>query len=261
MRFGGIVSVRGFEPPTPIGNLIVLRAARIYNLRFSDLRLSAPEMTFLIINLNLPLVRAIDAAPWIISEPALHSFLCRHPTLVTLYLRDRPTKEHSAAPPPPSLPFDALPKLEYILGGARLLGWILASPQPSPHLAVVTLELHNLPGTRDAYHAALRGLTQRPTTDTPVLQLISWAPWIASDFTAPAAPERTLAHVVDLRLTFKTPSRPPRAALLVEWLRLFPEVQQVSLFAGLWLDKLSGSLQKELPHLTITGHQLPSRPT
>ncbi|KAF8198713.1 hypothetical protein K438DRAFT_1823603 [Mycena galopus ATCC 62051] len=262
MRMGGTVprlSIRVFEPPSPISSLILIWDARVFCLRFPDvLRLSPAELAALLTHLNLSLVRDIEIAPPAISESALHSFFCRHPTLEILRLRDRPPKEHPAPAPPPPLPSDALPKLEHVLGGARLLAWVLASPQPSPCLVVVTLELHDLPGARDNYRTALRGLAQRPTADTLALQFKGWAPWKAPDFAAPAASGRALQHVIDLRLTFRFPTIVPQGTVLLEWLRLFPGLQQVMLFnfMPLPIQKLGEFLRVELPHLNITAHVL-----
>ncbi|KAJ7218255.1 hypothetical protein B0H12DRAFT_1153268 [Mycena haematopus] len=261
LRLGGqppSVSIRALDPAAPVGSLIVLRAVTISSLHLTpELGLSSAETSVLLAHLNLPLLRTVDVTACAVSEPALHSFLCRHPTLYGIRLRSRRAKKHS---PQTSLPallsLDALPQLDHVFASARLLAWVLASPQPSPHLVAVTIELHvyKTPSAelRESYCAALRGLARRPTADTLVLQLAGWAPWDAPDFTATTAPERALSHVVDLRLTFLYPSRLPRGKVLVEWVRLFGGLQTVSLFDTRPLEGLCVLLRKEFPHISIT---------
>ncbi|KAF7334962.1 hypothetical protein MVEN_02246200 [Mycena venus] len=261
LRLGGLVpsvSIRTFDAPTPIGSLIVLRAAGISDLRFpSSLRLSQEEMSALLTHLKLPLLRSIEVASSSISEPALHSFLCQHPTLEGLRLRGQ-GKGRFPEPPPAPLPSNAIPKLEHVLGSARLLAWILSSPQPFPHLGVATIELYSGPGMRDDYRTALRGLARQPTADTLAVQLKGWAPWNAPDFASPTAPERALPRVTDLRLTFRIPSRLPRGMVLIEWLRLFGGLQQVALFDIVPLENVCVLLRREFPNIRFTPYTLKS---
>lgn len=261
MRQGGIlpsVSIRTFDRSAPIGSLIIVRAAGITDLRFPPgLRLSSAEMSALLTHLKLPLLRGSHLSLSSTSEPALHSFICRHPTLQILRLISIAAKECPDAPPP--LPSDVLPQLEHILGSARLLAWILTSPPPLPHLAVITLELDG--STGDSYHAALRGLAARSAADTLVLKLIGWAPWNAPDFAAPTAPERALPHITDLRLTFRFPSYVPRNALLLQWLRLFSGLREVSLFNALSLEAWCEVCRKEFPQVTFTAYILAENKT
>ncbi|KAF8182385.1 hypothetical protein K438DRAFT_1840159 [Mycena galopus ATCC 62051] len=259
---GGIprVSIRTFDAPNPMGSLIVLYAPRISDLRFpASLRLSASEMNALLTELNFPLLRNINVTSCPIPEPALHSFLCRHPTLQGLRLAGcRLTNEQSPGSAPQSLQLlapHALPRLEHVLGSARLVAWVLASPQEFPHLLVATIELYGT-GPQNDYRTALRGLARRSTADTLALQISGWAPWDASDFAAPTVPERTLPHVTDLRLTFRVPARAPKATVLAQWLRLFTGLQKVSVFDALHLEARCVLLREELPHVTFMAYVL-----
>ncbi|KAJ6536830.1 hypothetical protein B0H19DRAFT_1240699 [Mycena capillaripes] len=242
------VIIRSFDAPSPLGSLIILHAAHVSKLCIPPtLRLLPAELSAVFGNLTLPLLRTLEAAVDI-SDPALSVFLSRHPTLQLLRLRELHfmPQRTSVAPIPP----DALPKLEHLLGTARVLAWVFASPHPFPNLGVATIELHGFPAVdvRDDYRAALRGLAWRPAADTIALHLKGWAPWNSPDFAAASAPERALEHVVDLCVTFQLPSRVPHSAELVKWLRIFPSLQQVSLFNHLPLeDKKSKSITRQLP--------------
>ncbi|KAJ7026360.1 hypothetical protein C8F04DRAFT_1125502 [Mycena alexandri] len=259
MRAGRVipsVSVRAFDPPAPLGAVIIIGAARIQNLRFArDLGLSPAEVSVILDNLNIPLLRSIDAEQRSIPENALSAFLCRHPTVQHLSLRGPPPM-----PPlrilPTSMPPDALPQLQHIIGSARLIAWVLASPDPFPQLVVTTIELYPAFGLPADYRAALHGLARRPTMDTLVLQFNGWTPWNEQEFTAPTAPERELQQVDDLRLTFRLPSRLPRSPAFIQWLRLFSSVRTVMLFGYVALDDWCVVLRKELPHIKFTSHVL-----
>ncbi|KAJ7877500.1 hypothetical protein B0H13DRAFT_2668352 [Mycena leptocephala] len=259
MRLGGVVpsvTICALDAPSSVGCLIVLRAGGISDLRIPpSLRLSPAEMSALFGNLKLPLLRTIDAQVDI-SDPALSAFFSRHPTIQSLRLRapwfeKRPT---SVAP----LPSDALSRLEHVLGSAQLVAWVLASPHPFPYLAVATIELNGFPtaGVRDDYRAALRGLARRPATDTLALHLKSWAPWEPLDYAAASAPERAMEHLVDLRVTFRHPSRVPHSEDLAKWLRLFPALRKVSLFDHLPLEDTCIVLRAKFPQTTFTGYIL-----
>ncbi|KAJ7724360.1 hypothetical protein B0H16DRAFT_1596495 [Mycena metata] len=259
MRAGRVipsVSVRAFDPPAPLGAVIIIGAARIQSLRFArDLGLSPAEVSVILDNLNIPLLRSIDAEQRSIPEDALSAFLCRHPTVQRLSLRGPPPMPPLRTPST-SGPPDALPQLEHIIGSARFIAWVLASPDPFPQLVVTTMELYPAFNVTKDYRAALRGLAQRPAMDTLVLQFNGWTPWNEQDFTAPTAPERELPHVVDLRLTFRFPSRLPRGTALIQWLRLFGSVRSVSLFDSVPLDGWCVVLRKELPQIKFTSHVL-----
>ncbi|KAF7375740.1 hypothetical protein MSAN_00463600 [Mycena sanguinolenta] len=257
-RLAGViprVSIHTFNSPAPIGSLIVLFPQRISNLRFPlDLRLSPSEMGELLTHLTLPCLYNIDMLSSIVPETALRTFLCRHSTLQSLRLLGCLTEEQLGSPPTPLLPSHTLPQLEHIFGSTRLVALILQSSQQFPKLIVATVEL---PGTRstrpkESYHSAVRGLARRPTLDTLVLHIASWAPWNVPDFTAMTAPERELLHVIDLRLTFRGRSRPPRFVVLVEWLRLFGSLQRVMMFDSPKPEPLCVLLRKEFPNIAFT---------
>jgi hypothetical protein len=145
-----------------------------------------------------------------------------------------------------------------VLGSAQLVAWVLASPHPFPYLAVATIELNGFPtaGVRDDYRAALRGLARRLATDTLALHLKSWAPWEPLDYAAASAPERAMEHLVDLRVTFRLPSRVPHSEDLAKWLRLFPALRNVSLFDHLPLEDTCIVLRTKFPQTTFTGYIL-----
>ncbi|KAJ6462425.1 hypothetical protein C8R45DRAFT_1220459 [Mycena sanguinolenta] len=214
----------------PLGrSLVALSLEIIWQIEFPpDIR--PAEATLLLLHLNLPAV-AICAmnATSAISDPALRPFFS--PLL--------------------ALPSGSLPQLEAVHGSAFLLSWVLASPQASPNFDYAAIDLFPRSGTRDCYHTALCALAPRPTATSLALRLSGWAPWNTPDFAAPSAPERSL-HVADLHLIFRAPSRPPQAAVLVQWLRLFDGlrvvmVNQVSSSA----EKLRVVLQKEFPNISF----------
>ncbi|KAJ6559300.1 hypothetical protein B0H10DRAFT_2119743 [Mycena sp. CBHHK59/15] len=265
MRMGGLIpniSIRAFDPPNPLGTLIVLHASGISDLRFpSGLRLFCVEMSAIFENLQLPLLHGVEAALSTISAPSLLTFLRRHPTLRRLRLPGPP--DHPKAPKSNTrarrdpLPPDALPQLEHVFGSVHLVAWVLASAHPFPQFTAVTIELHDGASTRDDYHNALRGIARRPALSTLTLHLDGWSPWNARDFDPATAPESDVPHVADLRLTFKWPSgviRKPE--LLVEWLRLFRGLREVSLFNHISTTYLSGLLGRECPNIKFTWYKL-----
>ncbi|KAJ7723730.1 hypothetical protein DFH07DRAFT_855606 [Mycena maculata] len=264
MRVGGVIpniSIRAFDPPNPLGTLIVFRASGISDLRFpSDLRLSSAEISAIFENLQLPLLRGVEAALSIISAPSLLAFLCRHLTLQRLRLpgpSDHPKtpKSKTRAHPDP-LPPDALPQLENIFGSAHLVAWVLASAHPFPHLTALTIELYDGTSTRDDYHNALHGIARRPAIDTLTLQINGWSPWNATDLDPAAAPERDVPHVADLRLALKWPVGMPRnPALLVEWFRLFAGLREVAVFNMPTAEYLSRLLEREFPNVRFTWYK------
>ncbi|KAJ7110638.1 hypothetical protein C8R44DRAFT_883771 [Mycena epipterygia] len=264
LRVGGVIpniSIRAFDPPNPLGTLIVLRAAGIANLRFpSNLKLSCAEMSAVFDNLKLPLLRSVEAALSTISPPSLLAFLCRHPSLQRLQLRgppDHPKAKSKTCTEREPLAPGALPQLEHVLGSAHFVAWVLASAHPFPQFTAVTIELHKGVFIREDYQNALCGIALRPVLCTLTLHLEGWDPWSAKDFDAATAPERDLSQIADLRLTFKFPSRVGRnLALLVEWLRLFRGLREVSLFDTMPLGNLSGLLGKECPNITFTSYKL-----
>ncbi|KAJ7183835.1 hypothetical protein C8R46DRAFT_1027479 [Mycena filopes] len=265
MRAGRVipsVSIRMFDPPAPLGAVLVVHAAGLRNLHFAaDLHLSPAEMSLAMNHITVPLLRSINAEQHDIPEAALHGLICRHPTLEHLKLRGSPATPPASAAPPPPLPADALPQIEHIIGSARLLAWLLASPHPFPLLRAITLEMRPGPHVLEDYRTALRGLARRFHTDTVALKCVGCAPWDAPDFAAAEVPEHTLTGVVDLRLTFLRPTRAPRdARRFIAWLRLFGGLRRVALFdTTLPLGGYCGVLQKELPHITFTSHILPVR--
>ncbi|KAJ6591694.1 hypothetical protein DFH09DRAFT_182050 [Mycena vulgaris] len=265
MRVAGVIpniSIRGFDPPNPLGTLIVLHASSIYDLRFpSELKLSCAEMSAIFENLQLPLLQGVEAALSTISAPSLLAFLCRHPTLRRLRLPGPP--DHPKAPKSnirarrDPLPPDALPQLEHVFGSAHLIAWVLASAYPFPQLTAVIIELHDGVSTRDDYHNALRGIARRPALSTLTLHIDGWSPWNARGFDPAMAPESDVPHVADLRLTFKWPSGIIRnPASLVEWLRLFRGLREVSLFNQISTTDLSGLLGRECPNIRFTWYKL-----
>ncbi|KAJ6488874.1 hypothetical protein C8R45DRAFT_248592 [Mycena sanguinolenta] len=256
------VSIHTFDPPASIGSLIVLFPQRICNLRFPpNLRLSPSEMSELLTHLTLPRLYNIDMLPSVVPELALHTFLCRHSALQSLRLLGCLIQEQPGSPPTALLPSQALPQLGHIVGSTRLAAWILQSTQEFPKLVVATIEL---PGTRSAapqesYYTAMCGVARRPTLDTLIFHVISWAPWHRSDFTAATAPERELLHVRDLRLTFRAGSRSPRFVVLAKWLRLFGGLQQVMLFDSPKPEPLCVLLRKEFPNIAFTAFFMKKR--
>ncbi|KAJ7469850.1 hypothetical protein B0H11DRAFT_2238289 [Mycena galericulata] len=258
MRLGGLIpsiSIRAFDPQNPLGTLIVLRASGISDLRFpSELGLSFAEMSAIFDNLRLPLLRGIEASLPLISAPSLLTFLYRHPTLQRLRLpgsADHPKTTQSNTILP-----DALPQLEYICGSAQLVAWVLTSAHMFPHLTALTIELHASASTRNAYQNALRGIAWRPALSALTLQIDGWNPWNAKALDLVSPPETGVPHVAELRLTFKWPSGVIRnPALLVEWLRLFPGLKEVSsnhISAG----DFPARLGRELPNIKFTWHKL-----
>ncbi|KAJ7488347.1 hypothetical protein FB451DRAFT_1391287 [Mycena latifolia] len=255
MREGGTipnVSIRAFDAPDALGSLIVLRPAGISDLRFpSTLRLSPAEMNALFARLELPCLRSVEAAQWRIAPAALRAFLVRHRSLKRLRLPG------AAEPPPDPLPADALPALEHMLGSAQLLAWVLASPHPFPQLTGVTIELHDGAVTPAYYNAALRGIARRPALATLSLQLHGWLPWARTDANAPTAPEREIAQLANLRLTFRTQADVGSTlALPGDWLRLFRGLREVSLFDRVPLKNLGPLLAQECPHIKFTSYTL-----
>ncbi|KAJ7077705.1 hypothetical protein C8R44DRAFT_911404 [Mycena epipterygia] len=279
MRAGGVIpsiSIHGFDPPNPLGTLIVLRASDIFALRFpSNLRpsISSPEMTAIFDHLQLPLLCSLEATLYTISPPSLLAFLCHHPTLQRLTLRGPPdhakspksksksnTRAHRAALPP-----DALPQLQHVCGSAHLVAWVLASPHPFPQLTASTLELYDGASMRDDYRSALRGIARRPAVRTLALHIDGWSPWSTQEFDGATVPERDLPNVVDLRLTFTSPSGTRFTShsgmrrnftLLVEWLRLFLGVREVSLLSHVLMAELSGLLGREFPDVKFMAYKL-----
>ncbi|KAJ7767043.1 hypothetical protein DFH07DRAFT_938636 [Mycena maculata] len=259
MRAVGVIpsiSVQAFNPPHALGTLIVLRASGISALRFPpNLKLSAGEVTAIFENLTLPLLRGVEAAFSVVSRAPLHGFLCRHPTLERLRVSGPPKRGKSTAAPP-ALPCDALPRLEHILGSAQLNAWVLASENPFPQLTVVTLELHKGASTADAYRSTLRGVARRPAIDTVSLQIFAWLPWDGRHFHAGTAPEREVPYVVDLRITFKAGTGVRNLPAMVEWLRLFPGLREVSLFDDIEMKTVCTILRKEFPQITFTAYKM-----
>ncbi|KAJ7167908.1 hypothetical protein C8R46DRAFT_1218829 [Mycena filopes] len=251
------VSIRMFDPPAPLGAVIVVHPAGLRNLRFAADSLSLAEMSLTLNHITVSSLGSIEAEQRDIPEVALHGLLCRHPTLEHLTLRGPPATPPPRTPPPP-LPADALPKIEHIIGSARLLAWVLASPHPFPLLRVITLELRPAPQALEDYRTALRGLARRPGTDTLALKCIGCAPWEAPGFDFDSGAEAALTGVADLRLTFLRPTRVPRdPRRLIAWLRLFKALRLVALLdTMLPLGAYCGVLQKELPHITFTSHIL-----
>ncbi|KAJ7099042.1 hypothetical protein C8R43DRAFT_1244338 [Mycena crocata] len=263
LRVGGVIpniSIRAFDAPDVLGTLIVLRASGISDLRFpSNLRLSPAEISAVFARIKLPLLRCVEAAFGAIDPAALHGFFCRHDSLQLLRLRGPPAVTRSAetATPREPLPPDALPQLEHVLGSTPLLAWILASPHPFPELTVVTLELYKSPLAKTHYASALRGIAHRPNLTVVSLQLHGCAPWDAKEFDGPAAPERGLRHVRDLRVTWKALSAVPRNHMIVaRWMKLFPSLDQVSLFDHLPMEVLCGLLERECPNVKFVPYKM-----
>ncbi|KAJ7469865.1 hypothetical protein B0H11DRAFT_1920481 [Mycena galericulata] len=258
MRLGGFIpsiSIRAFDPPNPLGTLIVLRATGISDLRFpSELGLSFAEMSAIFDNLRLPLLRGIEASLPLISAPSLLTFLYRHPTLQRLRLPGR--ADHPNTTQSNTILPDALPQLEYICGSAQLVAWVLTSAHTFPNLTALTIELHASASTRNAYHNALRGIAWRPAISALTLQIDGWNPWNAKALDLVSPPETDVPHVAELRLTFKSPSGVIRnPALLVEWLRLFPGLKEVSsnhISAG----DFPARMGREFPHIKFTWYKL-----
>ncbi|KAJ7111414.1 hypothetical protein C8R44DRAFT_799460 [Mycena epipterygia] len=265
MRVGGVIpniSIRAFDPPNPLGTLIVLRASGIPDLRFpSELKLSSAEMSAIFENLQLPLLRGIEAALSTISAPSLLTFLCRHPTLRRLRLPGPPhhpkTPKSNAKSQRDPLPPDALPQLENVFGSAYFVAWVLASPSLFPQMTAITIELQNGASAREEYHDALRGIARRPALCTLTLQIDGWSPWNPGHLDPATAPERDVPHVADLRLVFKSPSGIIRnPALLVEWFRLFRGLREVSLFNNISGSDFSELLRRESPNVKFTWYHL-----
>ncbi|KAJ7458492.1 hypothetical protein FB451DRAFT_580392 [Mycena latifolia] len=265
MRAGGAipnVSIRAFDAPDALGTLIVVRASGVSDLRFpSNLGLSTAEMSAIFARLKLPLLRGVEASLWNISPPALRAFLIQHPSLQRLRFpgtADPPRRANASARAPRDLlPPDALPELEHIFGSATLLAWVLASPQPFTQLTSVTVELHSGASTREHYHAALRGMVRRPALRTFSLQLYGWVPWAKKNFDPSTAPEREVAHVADLRLTFRAlPGVGPNIAPLAQWLKLFRGVREVSFFDHVPLKNLCPLLAEECPQIKFISYKL-----
>ncbi|KAJ6546037.1 hypothetical protein DFH09DRAFT_1171839 [Mycena vulgaris] len=266
MRAGGVipnVSIRAFDPPSSLGTLLVLRASGISDLRFPPtLRLSMAEMSDIFANVKLPLLRSVEAPLWRISSASLHVFLCRHPSLHRLRLQgkaDPPksAKASSLAKREP-LPPDALPQLKHMLGSVNLVAWVLASPHPFPQLTGVTIELHAGASTREYYDDTLQGIARRPALDILSLQIYDWHPWAKKNFDPARAPERNIPHLADLRLTFKyLPSiGTPGLPLLVEWLKLFRGVREVSLFENVPSRDICAVLGCACPQIKFVSYKL-----
>ncbi|KAF8192226.1 hypothetical protein K438DRAFT_1970040 [Mycena galopus ATCC 62051] len=258
IRVGGFIpsiSIRGFDPPHPLGTLIILRAWGISDLRFpSELGLSFVEMSAILENLRLPLLCSIEASLPLISAPSLLTFFHRHPTLQRLRLPD--SADHLNTTQLNTILPEALPQLEYICGSVQLVAWVLTSAHTFPHLTALTIELHASASARNAYHNALRGIAWRPALSTLTLQIDGWSPWNARTLDLVSPPEIDVPHVAELRLTFKWPSGVIRnPALLVEWLRLFPGLKEVSsnhISAG----DLPARMGREFPNIRFTWYKL-----
>ncbi|KAF7364225.1 hypothetical protein MSAN_01082100 [Mycena sanguinolenta] len=235
------------------GSLVVLFPELTDDMSF-PLDIRPAEVTLLLLHLNLPMVMFCSLNDTsAVSDPALHPFICRHQTLTHLCLRGDLSKESTVTKPLLPLPSGSLPQLESIYGSACLLSWVLASPQNSPNLVYASIQLYPRPGTQDYYRTALCGLALRPTARQLAFQFMGWAPWHTADFAAPSAPERTLSHVLALYLEFRVPSKLPQATVLIEWLKLFDGLRQVTFYSPS-SKRLRIVLQKEFPNITFNMH-------
>ncbi|KAF8193892.1 hypothetical protein K438DRAFT_2017560 [Mycena galopus ATCC 62051] len=204
---------------------------------------SAREMAAVLT--SLPSLSTIDLPASTISQPPSTHF----------FLGIRPCAVWPCLATPPTIPTSS-PKFEHLV---HLIAWVLAAPQPFPHLHIAIIELHGgIPGAgplHNSYRAAPRGLAWRPTADfTLALQLNGclWAPWNAPDSLAPSAAGRLLSRVAHLQPTIHPRSRVPRCTLLVAWLRLFGGMRQVALFAPVPPEDLWVFLRREFSGIALT---------
>ncbi|KAJ7627012.1 hypothetical protein FB45DRAFT_1004629 [Roridomyces roridus] len=274
--FGALstISIRALdtEASSALGSLVVFRGHSIANLRLPGY-FSLAETSLLFESLTLPLLRAVEMAFPAIPYASTAGFLSRHPTLerITVQGPYHQSFERIAQTPTDDahLPSDALPHLEYMLGTAPFLAWILSPRHGNPlaNLTTIALELHEHQGKWEAYTAALHSLSAHPNIQSLAILVYEWFPWCSAPerFKAaklqstPAEPEQAVHNISDLRVTFKLPHLAffvTRVVPLAGWVRLWPAVRELSLFVFLPEVETAAAVERECPGIRVTVHHL-----